>query len=58
MSGYGDIYSGTALCTFHDVIFVSINYRLGPFGEYIMIRIMNLPTRVAYLANAPPETNE
>ncbi|ELU15692.1 hypothetical protein CAPTEDRAFT_125790 [Capitella teleta] len=30
--GYSNLYSGLALTTFHDIIFISINYRLGAFG--------------------------
>ncbi len=31
--GFGDIYDGTALAAHHDVVVVTINYRLGIFGR-------------------------
>ncbi|CAH1791127.1 unnamed protein product, partial [Owenia fusiformis] len=34
IQGSGQIYQGTALCNFHDVILVSINYRLGTLGYF------------------------
>ena len=36
IAGQGDIYSGASLCTNNDVVYVSINYRLGIFGESIL----------------------
>ena len=34
--GFSNMFSGTGLCSLHNVIFVSINYRLGPFGENVV----------------------
>ncbi len=31
--GYSDDYDGVPLAAFHDVVMVTINYRLGPFGK-------------------------
>lgn len=31
----GNLYDGSVIASYADVIFVSINFRLGIFGEYI-----------------------
>lgn len=32
--GFSNIYEGTSLAAYENVVVVSINYRLGVFGEY------------------------
>ena len=35
-----DVYPGDAICGIHDVIMVSCNYRLGPFGKFHFVLIL------------------
>ncbi len=36
MPGYSDDFDGGPLAAFHDVVVVTINYRLGPFGKRLL----------------------
>ena len=38
------MYKGRVFCADHNVVFVSINYRVGPFGEFKLLytSILNL----------------
>ena len=35
--GFSDFYDGSPLASFNDVIVVTVNYRLGVFGEYVQV---------------------
>ena len=36
------MYKGRVFCADHNVVFVSINYRVGPFGKQLYASILNL----------------
>lgn len=44
--GWSNLYEGTALCAYEDVVFVSITYRCGIFGRGAVLNALRLLTFV------------
>ena len=40
-AGSSDIYDGRVLASAHDVVIVTINYRMGIFGKYTVNALQN-----------------
>ena len=41
-AGMGDIQTGLKFSDQHDIVFISINYRIGPFGRHKIYQVTHL----------------